>query len=111
MRNAVALAVAVAVLVVGGAVAPAAVAGADAPGTDGSADADVRDRIVIDRDDDLDRMRYRCPNNHTRWVPTNNHLYCHSCAQVADAGPGPEYYDLLDVKTGETISWGRVVLR
>ena len=79
--------------------------------TDGSAEADVGGRVEIDRTDDLDRMRYRCPNNHTRWVPTNNHLFCHSCSQVADAGVGPEYYELLDKKTGEEIPWSRVVLR
>jgi hypothetical protein len=82
---------------------------AGAIATDGSAEADVH-RVRIDQDDELDRMRYRCPNNHTRWVPTNNHLYCHSCADLADAGEGPEYYELLDVKTSERIAWGRVVL-
>jgi hypothetical protein len=43
-------------------------------------------------------------------VPTNNHVYCHSCADLADPRGGPEYYEILDKKTGELISWGRVVL-
>lgn len=79
--------------------------------TDGSAESDAGRRVKIDRSDDLDRMRYRCPNNHTRWSPTNNHVFCNSCAKHADPGEGPEYYEILDSKTGERISWSRVVLR
>ena len=79
--------------------------------TDGSAATDRGPRVEIDRDDDHQRMRYVCPNGHTRWAPTNNHLYCHSCSKFADPGRGPEYYELLDKKTGETIEWSRVVLR
>lgn len=75
--------------------------------TDGSAEADAQ-RVRIDRDDELQRQRYRCPNNHTRWSPTNNHVYCHSCAQFADPGEGPEYWVLLDAKTGEEIPWSAV---
>lgn len=78
---------------------------------DGSAATDRESRVEIDRDDELDRMRYVCPNGHTRWVPTNSHCYCHSCSQLADAGRGPEYYELLDKKTDETIAWSRVVLQ
>jgi len=77
--------------------------------TDGSSVEDVKPRVRIDRDDELDRMRYRCPNNHTRWTPTNNHVYCHSCAQIEDAGEGPEYFELLDAKSGETVEWSRIV--
>ena len=78
--------------------------------TDGSADADSPP-IEIDSQDDIDRMRYRCPNNHTRWEPTNNHIYCSSCAEMVDPGEGPEYYELLDARTGEKIPWSRVVFR
>lgn len=77
--------------------------------TDGSSVEDVESRVRIDRDDELDRQRWRCPNNHTRWTPTNNHVYCHSCAQFADPGKGPEYYKLLDAKSGETVEWSRIV--
>ena len=78
---------------------------------DGSAEADAGDRVVIDRDDPSDRWRYRCPNNHTRWSPTNNHLFCSSCSQQADPGEGPEYWRVLDAKTGEEIPWSRVAFR
>ena len=78
---------------------------------DGSAETDAGDRVVIDRENPDDRWRYRCPNNHTRWVPTNNHVYCSSCASVADSGEGPEYWRVLDAKTGEEIPWSRVVFR
>lgn len=77
---------------------------------DGSAQADAGATVEIDSTDEIERMRYRCPNNHTRWVPTNNHVYCHSCADLADPRDGPEYYEILDKKTGELISWARVVL-
>ena len=76
--------------------------------TDGSSESDSS-IVEIDTNDKIDRMRYRCPNNHTRWVPTNNHVYCNSCSQIS--GAGPEYYELLDAKTGESIPWERVVLR
>jgi hypothetical protein len=75
---------------------------------DGSAAADAHRRVEIDRDDDLDRMRYRCPNGHTRWTPTNNHIYCHSCASFADPGEGPEYWRLRDAKTETEIPWSAV---
>lgn len=78
---------------------------------DGSAEADAGDIVVIDSNDEVDRMRYRCPNNHTRWSPTNNHIYCNSCADLDDAGDGPEYWDVLDARTGETIPWSRIDLR
>jgi len=79
--------------------------------SDGSAEADAGERVVIDRESTQDRWRYRCPNNHTRWAPTNSHVYCASCASVADSGEGPEYWALLDTKTGERIPWSRVVFR
>ena len=78
---------------------------------DGSDATDAR-RIRIDREDPLDRMRYRCPAGHTRWSPTNNHIYCHSCADAAahDDSISPEYWEIHDRKTGETVAWGRVLL-
>lgn len=78
--------------------------------TDGSAELDAHERVVIQRDDDLDRMRWLCPNGHTRWEPTNNHLYCNSCAKFADPGDGPEYWELLDKKSGELVPWAAVEL-
>lgn len=77
---------------------------------DGSAQADAPTRVRIDRADDLDRWRYRCPNGHTTWEPTNNHLWCHKCSQLADADEGPEYYEILDARTDERIPWSAVEL-
>lgn len=77
--------------------------------TDGSAAADAP-VIRVERDDELARMRWRCPNNHTRWVPTNSHVYCHSCSELADAGDGPEWFELLDAKTEETVAFARIEL-
>lgn len=79
--------------------------------SDGSAEADARNRVIINRESEADRWRYRCPNNHTRWSPTNNHIYCTSCASQSDPGDGPEYWTLLDTKTGKEIPWSRVVFR
>ena len=75
---------------------------------DGSSSADAEERIVIDREDETDRWRYRCPNGHARFDPTNSHIWCKSCASMADAGEGPEYWDVLDMRTGERIPWSRI---
>jgi hypothetical protein len=80
--------------------------------TDGSAAADARKRVTIDRSDDLDRMRYVCPNGHTRWTPTNNHIYCCSCQRAREHGAEvePEHWELVDKKTDETVPWSAVIL-
>lgn len=80
---------------------------------DGSAESDAREIVVIESNDDVDRMRYRCPRGHTRWEPTNNHLYCNSCADQSahDDSVNPEHWELHDAKTGEEIPWSRVDLR
>lgn len=82
--------------------------------TDGSAAGDRHDRVVIDRADEEERWRYRCPNGHagSSWSPTNSHVYCHSCRRQMDAGEDvtPEHYELLDVKTGRTVPWSAVEL-
>ncbi|WP_254535265.1 hypothetical protein [Halomarina litorea] len=80
---------------------------------DGSSAADARKCVIIDSNDEIDRMRYRCPAGHTRWSPTNNHVYCQSCADAAqhDDSITPEYWELHDAKTGETIPWSRIDFR
>ncbi|SNZ18249.1 hypothetical protein SAMN06269185_3308 [Natronoarchaeum philippinense] len=79
---------------------------------DGSSVEDRRETIQINRSDDIDRMRFRCPNGHTRWTPTNSHVYCSSCGKARDShrDADPEHYELLDKKTGELISWSRIEL-
>lgn len=78
---------------------------------DGSSSADVAERIVIDSHDEADRWRYRCPNGHARWEPTNNHIYCVACAKFADPGEGPEYWELRDMRTDKRIPWSRIEFR
>lgn len=79
------------------------------PRPDGSSEGDAPPRVVIDRSDALARWRFVCPNGHADWDPTNNHLWCATCAALH--GVNPEYWELLDKKTGETVPWASVVLR
>jgi hypothetical protein len=80
--------------------------------TDGSAKADAPDPVVIDRTKDVDRMRFVCPNGHTTWDRTNNHVWCRMCRRACEHGEDvdPEHYELLDKATGETIPWSAVRL-
>jgi len=80
--------------------------------TDGSAVEDAPDPVVIDRTDEVDRMRYTCPNGHTTWDRTNNHIWCRMCRRACEHGEDvdPEHYELLDKATGETIPWSAVRL-
>ena len=75
---------------------------------DGSGPADVR-RVVVDADDPTARRRWRCPNRHCDWEPTNSHIWCATCASMH--GVNPEYWELLDTKTGERVPWGAVEFR
>lgn len=77
---------------------------------DGSSVEDAGDHVEIDLQDDLDRMRYRCPNGHTSFTRTNNHIWCQSCADAAARGLDvePEHYAILDARTGEEIPWSAV---
>ena len=76
---------------------------------DGSSGEDARRRVVLDRSDPPTRWRFVCPNGHADWDPTNNHLWCATCAALH--GVDPEYWELLDKKTGETVPWAVVDLR
>jgi len=78
--------------------------------SDGSAVADVREQISIDPTDESDALRYRCPNGHSSWEPTNNHIWCHSCYRQSEHDPevNAEHYEIHDEKTGEDIPWSAV---
>lgn len=80
--------------------------------TDGSAAADRKPITEIDRSDALDRYRYTCPEGHTDWSPTNNHLWCATCRRQYEHGEDmdPEHYHVVDQKTGEEVPWTRVEL-
>jgi len=61
----------------------------------------------IELDDDIDRLRYRCPKGHTSWEPTNNHFWCATCARRdADAA----FTHLVDHKTREEIPRSEITL-
>jgi hypothetical protein len=80
--------------------------------TDGSSPADAAARVRIDWGDELDRWRYTCPQGHRDWEPTNSHAWCAACAQAIGHNPDadPEFYELLDQRTGETVPWSRVII-
>lgn len=77
---------------------------------DGSGAADAREQVVIDATNDIDKMRFRCPNGHSNFEPTNNHIWCQSCSRQAqhDADVDAEHYEILDKRSGETIPWSAV---
>jgi len=80
------------------------------PEADGSSIEDAAERVQIDLSNEIDRMRYRCPNGHTSFSPTNNHLWCRSCADAAQRGHDvePEHYAVHDARTGREIPWSAV---
>jgi hypothetical protein len=79
---------------------------------DGSSLKDREPTVEIDLTDEQDRMRYRCPNGHTSWTPTNSHLWCKSCSEAAQHGADieAEHYDVFDAKHEIEIPWGAVEL-
>lgn len=59
-------------------------------------------------EDETDRWRFRCPNGHTAWEPTNHHFWCASCARAE--GIDPSFDQLRDDATGELYARERVQL-
>jgi len=76
---------------------------------DGSSPLDAQ-RVTVDRSDEIDRMRYRCPNGHINWDRTNSHIWCQSCSRASehDDSVDPEHWEIIDERTGETIPWSAV---
>lgn len=76
---------------------------------DGSAASDADDRRRIDRSGTA-RWRWRCPRGHVDWDETNNHVWCRSCRREAEQGADvdPEWWEIVDARTGETIPWSSV---
>lgn len=58
--------------------------------------------VTIDLDDETDRWRYRCPQGHVQWTPTNHHFWCQQCADAAQRGLDvePSFTYLRDRETG-----------
>lgn len=59
-------------------------------------------------EDETDRWRYRCPNGHTSWEPTNGHFWCVTCARTHNAEGA--FDQLHDSKTGATLDRDQVHL-
>jgi len=72
----------------------------------------TNESVVIDRSEEPDRYRFVCPNGHTSWDRTNNHIWCPSCRRQAEHGADmdPEHYEVFDKKTGQAIPWQNVKL-
>lgn len=77
---------------------------------DGSSTHDQPETVRIDVRDETNRWRYRCPNGHTDWGPTNGHVWCRSCRHQAEHGVDvdPEHWHIVDEKTGEDVPWSAV---
>ncbi|WP_373190087.1 hypothetical protein [Halolamina sp.] len=58
---------------------------------------------TVELDDESDRWRYRCPNGHTDWEPTNHHFWCASCARTLSDQVDPEFKQLHDKREGRTL--------
>lgn len=66
-------------------------------------------RVEVDRSGPS-KFRWTCPRGHVKWDRTNNHVWCHSCRQQAEAGEDvdPEHFEIVDQKTGESIPWSAI---
>lgn len=76
---------------------------------DGSALADA-ERVRVDREEWP--WRYTCPNGHTQWERTNNHVWCQGCQRAARQGASveAEHYAIYDKREGREIPWSSVVI-
>ena len=56
------------------------------------------------------RYRWVCPNGHSSWDRTNNHIWCPTCQRQSEQGAdvSPEHWEVYDKKTGETIPWSEI---
>lgn len=76
---------------------------------DGSSVHDRRPTVTISTKGH-EKWRYRCPQGHCNWDRTNNHGWCPECAAAAAQGVDvdPEFWFVVDQKTGEEIAWERL---
>lgn len=81
---------------------------------DGSALEDTREPIEINRGNTSEKWRFRCPNGHTDWYPTNSHVWCKGCRRQLENGDpridDAEHWELFDTLTDETIPFSSVAL-
>ena len=83
------------------------------PGTllaDGSAAADQWPKVEMNREDEP--YRWRCPNNHCSWEPTNSHLWCPECRRENEAGSDveAEHWEVLDKASDQLIPYSSIVI-
>jgi len=63
---------------------------------------------TVNIEDRTDRWRFRCPNGHTTWEPTNHHFWCRTCARM-DSTDGV-FDQLRDVREDRLLARERVNL-
>jgi len=75
---------------------------------DGSAATDAHPPVTVDRA--AEPYRWRCPNGHTSWDRTNNHLWCPSCRRARENGADvdAEHYELHDAKHDRLVPYAAV---
>lgn len=66
--------------------------------------------VEIDLDEASDRWQWRCPVGHRSWVPTNHHYWCQQCARNLAEDVEPEFAELRNVRTDETVPRDEVEL-
>ena len=66
--------------------------------------------VEIDLDEETDRWQWRCPVGHRSWEPTNFHFWCQQCARTLDEKVDPEFAELRNVRTDETVPRDEVEL-
>jgi len=77
---------------------------------DGSSVADAHPAVEIDRSELAQRWRYVCPNGHTDWDCTNNHIWCRGCRRQVEAGDdvAPEHWAIYDKQRDRSLPWSTV---
>jgi hypothetical protein len=60
-------------------------------------------KMTIQVTDEIDRWKWVCPRGHRQWEPTNHHFWCATCARANDDEAEPEFDELRNKKTGETV--------
>lgn len=67
-------------------------------------------KIIVRLDDETDRWNWVCRRGHRSWEPANRRFRRHRCVRASDAAAEPEFDELHDTKTGETVHRDDLVL-
>lgn len=67
-------------------------------------------KTTIQLDDELDRWKWVCPNGHRDWEPTNHHFWCASCARSHNDEQSPEFDELHNLATDDTLTRDEIEL-